>query len=78
MLPFRKILFPVDYSEPCQAVVPYGKDMLRHFSAGLTLVHAYGPAAVFADREIALTDPPFEQLSVYKNPRPIRRSETEQ
>jgi nucleotide-binding universal stress UspA family protein len=57
MLPFRKILFPVDYSEPCQAVVPYVKDMLRHFSAGLTLVHAYGPAAVFADHAISLTDP---------------------
>src|ERR1700693_5686462 len=57
MLPFRKILFPVDYSEPCQAVVPYVKDMLRHFSAELTLVHAFGPAAVFGDHEIALTDP---------------------
>ena len=57
MLPFRKILFPVDYSEPCQAVVPYVKDMRRHFSAELTLVHAYGPTAVFADHEIALTDP---------------------
>src|ERR1700694_5767359 len=57
MLPFRKILFPVDYSEPCQAVVPYVKDMLRHFSAELTLVHAYGPTAVFAEHEIALIDP---------------------
>ena len=56
MLPFRKILFPVDYSEPCQAVVPYVKEMIRHFSADLTLVHAYGPAA-FTRRELVLTDP---------------------
>ena len=42
MLPFRQILFPVDYSEPCRAVVPYVQDMIRHFSAGITLIHASG------------------------------------
>jgi nucleotide-binding universal stress UspA family protein len=59
MLPFRKILFPVDYSEPCQAVVPYVKDMLRQFSAELTLVHAYGPAALtlIAHSEQSFIDP---------------------
>ncbi|HWB87200.1 MAG TPA: universal stress protein [Bryobacteraceae bacterium] len=46
MLPFRKILFPVDYSEPCQAIVPYVKEMVRRFSADLTLVHAYGGDAL--------------------------------
>jgi len=56
MLPFRKILFPVDYSEPCRAVVPYVKEMVRHFSAELTLVHAYGPEAL-ALSELAITDP---------------------
>jgi len=61
MLPFRKILFPVDYSEPCQAVVPYVKDMMRHFSAELTLVHAYGPAAAFIDSGIGITDPSLRE-----------------
>ncbi len=56
MLPFRKILFPVDYSEPCRAIVPYVKEMVRHFSAELTLVHAYGPEAL-ALSELAITDP---------------------
>lgn len=46
MLPFRKILFPVDYSNPCQAVVPYAKDIMHHFAAELTLVHAYGTATL--------------------------------
>src|SRR5271165_5527090 len=46
MFPFRKILFPVDYSPPCEAVVPYVKDMLHRFSADLTLVHAYGAEAL--------------------------------
>ncbi len=56
MFPFRKILFPIDYSEPCQAVAPYVKEMIRHFSADLTLVHAYGPEAL-ASSELALTNP---------------------
>lgn len=56
MLPFRKILFPVDYSEPCRAIIPYVKEMVRHFSAELTLVHAYGPEAL-ALSELAITDP---------------------
>src|ERR1700680_4147921 len=60
MLPFRRILFPVDYSEPCQAVVPYVKEMIRHFSADLTLVHAYGPAA-FTRKELVLIDPELLQ-----------------
>ncbi len=42
MLPFRKILFPIDYSQSCEATVPYVKEMVRHFDAELTLVHAYG------------------------------------
>jgi nucleotide-binding universal stress UspA family protein len=41
-LTFRKILFPVDYSEPCKAIVPYVQDIVRHYSAELTVVHAYG------------------------------------
>jgi nucleotide-binding universal stress UspA family protein len=43
MLPFRKILFPVDYSEPCRAVVTYVKEIAHRFSAEVTLVHAYPP-----------------------------------
>lgn len=59
MLPFRRILFPVDYSTPCRAVVPYAQDMMHHFSAELTLVHAYGPAAVvaLAHNQSELIDP---------------------
>lgn len=63
MLPFRKILFPVDYSEPCLAVVPYVQDMLHHFESELTLVHAYGPmaAAVLAGSQEQLIDPEFPE-----------------
>ncbi|HLG98030.1 MAG TPA: universal stress protein [Bryobacteraceae bacterium] len=63
MLPFRRILLPVDYSEPCRAVVPYVHDMLRRFNAELTLVHAYGPAAaaILAGSQEQLVDPDFPE-----------------
>ena len=41
MVPFKRILFPVDYSDICRASVPYVNEMTRHFSAHLTVVHAY-------------------------------------
>jgi len=41
MLPFKKILFPVDYSPRCRAIVPYVEEMIGHFSAQLTVVRAY-------------------------------------
>ena len=44
MLPPKRILFPVDYSEPCQGIVPYVADFLERFPADLTLLHAYGSA----------------------------------
>lgn len=56
MFPFKKVLFPVDYSAPCRAAVPYVKEMMRHFSADLTLVHAYGAEAL-AFCPLALSDP---------------------
>jgi nucleotide-binding universal stress UspA family protein len=51
MLPFKKVLFPVDYSPSCTAMVPYVKDMTRHFSAQLALVHAYALRPAFANRD---------------------------
>jgi nucleotide-binding universal stress UspA family protein len=69
MLPFRKILFPVDYSEPCTTVVPYVRDMLRHFTADLTLVHAYGPGAL-AYSELVLAEPQWpEQIQAFEDKR---------
>jgi nucleotide-binding universal stress UspA family protein len=52
MLPFKKILFPVDYSPSCTAMVPYVKDMNRHFSAELVVMHAYALRPLFVNRDI--------------------------
>jgi nucleotide-binding universal stress UspA family protein len=57
MLPFRKILFPVDYSAPCQAVIPYVREMAGHFSAELSVCHAYAPLAAIVSHELLITDP---------------------
>ncbi len=60
MLPFHKILFPVDYSEPGQAVIPYVQEMGCHFSAELTVCHAYAPLTAIAHSELLVTDPELE------------------
>ncbi len=57
MLPFHKILFPVDYSVPCQAVIPYVQEIACHFSAELTVCHAYAPLAAIANSELLIADP---------------------
>ncbi len=60
MLPFHKILFPVDYSAPCVAVVPYVQEMACRYSAELTICHAYAPLAAIAQSELVIADPELE------------------
>lgn len=40
MLPFRRILFPVDHSEACKMIVPSVISMAKHFDSEITLFHA--------------------------------------
>lgn len=64
MLPFRHIVFPVDYSEPCRAIVPYVSEMVKRFSADLTLVHASGLGLqALENAELSLADPAWEERS---------------
>lgn len=60
MLPFRKIIYPVDYSEASRAVAPFVNDFVQKFSAELTLVYAFGPETLTYS-EAALTDPYLPQ-----------------
>ncbi len=60
MLPFHKILFPVDYSAPCQALLPYVQEMACHFSAELTVCHAYLPLEAIVHSELLVTDPELQ------------------
>ena len=69
MLPFRTILFPVDYTASCRAMVPYVRDMTAHFSAQLTLLHAYG-AGASTDSGSGLYDPNWpERVRAYEKNR---------
>jgi nucleotide-binding universal stress UspA family protein len=69
MLPFRTILFPVDYTASCRAMVPYVRDMTAHFSAQLTLLHAYG-AGASAYSGAGLFDPNWpERVRAYEKKR---------
>jgi len=46
---FRNILFPVDFSEACEAVVPHVRSLCERFQASLTLAHfVYIPATSYA------------------------------
>jgi nucleotide-binding universal stress UspA family protein len=47
MIPFRRILFPVDFSDSCRALVPSVHAMAGHFGASVTLVHAFEQPVVF-------------------------------
>ena len=41
MKPFRKILFPIDFSEATTAMVPSVREMAERFNATVTVVNAF-------------------------------------
>ena len=41
MMPFRKILFPIDFSETTTAMVPHVTEMARRFNATVTVLNAF-------------------------------------
>ncbi len=40
-MPWKKILCPIDFSEPAQAAMTAAVELSRHFDAELTLFHSY-------------------------------------
>lgn len=46
MLPFKKILWPTDFSEPSLKALEAAEEMARHFFAELHLVHVVPPVPV--------------------------------
>jgi nucleotide-binding universal stress UspA family protein len=41
MIPFRRILFPVDFSDPCLQAVPHVKEMVTRFNADLVVLKVF-------------------------------------
>lgn len=67
MLPFRKILFPVDFSGPCRKIVPRVREKLDRFGAELILVTAIDPLPLAAGPlEAPLFFPPANQTEIYQ------------
>jgi nucleotide-binding universal stress UspA family protein len=60
MLPFKRVLFPIDYSDHCQSIIPYVRDTVKHFSATLTVIHAFGALASHFS-ELDLADPSWAE-----------------
>ncbi len=52
----RRILFPVDFSEPCIAMAPLAAEFARRFHAGLTLLHVLPPNPLDTHRTEAQED----------------------
>lgn len=50
MLPFRHILFPVDYSPRCRAAAAAVAEMADHFGASITVLHSYQvPVVIYGE-----------------------------
>ena len=58
MLPFRRILFPVDYSEACNRMASSVLRMADHYRADITLLHAC-PWPIILSGETMLTSLPL-------------------
>ncbi|MFN7931874.1 MAG: universal stress protein [Bryobacteraceae bacterium] len=68
MFPFQRILYPVDFSEPCMSVVPHVQRLAMHFSATLTLLHVYEPNLQIYDEigTVVDTSPDLLKLEVQR------------
>lgn len=65
MLPFRKILFPVDFSDRCRAIAPVVHQTAKKFGAELVLLHAIDPVPLVmgsVEASAAMPLPDFAEL----------------
>lgn len=72
MLPFRKILFPVDFSERCRAIAPIVAQTVDKFGAELYLLHAVDPIPMVMspiEPSITAAMPDFAELRRYQTER---------
>lgn len=65
MFPYRRIVFPVDFSQANLAIVPFVSDLVRHFQAELHLIHACAPEIFYAAEfgwQIAADTPATQEI----------------
>ena len=65
MLPFRKILFPVDFSDRCRAIAPFVRQTVEKYEADLMLLHAVDPVPLVmgsVEASVAMPLPDFVHM----------------
>ncbi len=65
MLPFRKIIFPVDFSDRCRAIAPLVRQTVEKFEADLILLHAVDPVPLVmgsVEASAAMPLPDFSEI----------------
>jgi nucleotide-binding universal stress UspA family protein len=72
MLPFHKILFPVDLSDQCLAIAPFVRQTVEKFKAELILVHAVDAVPLVmssVEASAAMPLPDFAQIRALQQER---------
>ena len=72
MFPYRRILFPIDYSDANVAIVPFVSEMVQRFQANLQLVRACAPEVFYAAEfgwQIAASSPTTDDVVNAENTR---------
>src|SRR5262245_37430318 len=65
MIPFRKILFPIDLSDRCRATAPMVRQTVEKFGADLMLVHAIDAVPLVmgsVEASVAMPLPDFPEI----------------
>ena len=65
MLPFRRIIFPVDFSDRCRAIAPIVRETAERFGADLILVNAVDPVPLVVgsvEASVAMPIPDFGEI----------------
>lgn len=79
-MPFRKILFPVDFSDAATAMVPYVREMAQRFGAALIVLNAFDlvPDYFLAPRTLDSCDAEPEAIPYTRALRELRKRREEQ
>ena len=58
MVPFSKILIPIDFSERCLGAARFSIPLAERFHSEITLLHVEPPPEAYPDRSIEREIPP--------------------
>ena len=62
MVPFSKILIPIDFSERCLGAARFSIPLAERFHSEITLLHVEAPLEAYPDRDLEREVPPEKRL----------------